>query len=130
LLNTATLRLPDALRYPLLLDAELLGVMMLTHMLRLVREVFQAAPSLRDALEERLIEVLIDEIGHVSYNRLQLNASGCALAKAILPLVAWGIGCPVLEARALGLFPLPLREVFAFEMKRLPDTIRRSAFIA
>ncbi|MGH8606044.1 MAG: hypothetical protein ACREX9_01060 [Gammaproteobacteria bacterium] len=130
LLNTATLRLPDALRYPLLLDAELLGVMMLTHMLRLLREVFEAAPSLRDALEERLIDVLIDEIGHVSYNRLQLNAYGCALAKALLPLVAWGIGCPVAEARALGLFPIPLRDVFAFEMKQLPDAIRRSAFIA
>lgn len=129
-LNTATLRLPDAVRYPLLLNAELLGVMMLTHMLRLVREVFKSAPSLRDALEERLIEVLIDEIGHVSYNRLQLNAWGCALAKALLPLTAVGIGCPVAEARALGLFPIPLRDVFTFEMNQLPDAIRRAAFIA
>jgi hypothetical protein len=104
--------------------------MMLTHMLRLLREVFKAAPSLRDALEERLIEVLIDEIGHVSYNRLQLNAWGCGLAKAILPLTAVGIGCPVAEARALGLFPIPLRDVFAFEMNQLPDAIRRAAFIA
>jgi hypothetical protein len=104
--------------------------MMLAHMLRLLREVFKAAPSLRDALEERLIEVLIDEIGHVSYNRLQLNAWGCALAKAMLPLISVGIGCPVTEARALGLFPIPLRDVFAFEMNQLPDAIRRAAFIA
>jgi hypothetical protein len=102
--------------------------MMLTHMLRLVREVFKSAPSLRDALEERLIEVLIDEIGHVSYNRL--NAWGCALAKAFLLLIAVGIGCPVAEARVLGLFPIPLRDVFAFEMNQLPDAIRRAAFIA
>lgn len=129
-LNTATLRLPDALRYPLLLDAELLGVIMLTHMLRLLREVFKSAPSLRDALEERLIEVLIDEIGHVSYNRLQLKPWGCALAKAFLPLIAVGIGCPVREAKVLGLFPLPLADVLAFEMKNLPAAIRRSAFIA
>lgn len=76
------------------------------------------------------IEVLIDEIGHVSYNRLQLNPWGGALAKAFLLLIAVGIGCPVREAKVLGLFPLPLADVLAFEMKNLPAAMRRSAFIA
>ena len=90
----------------------------------------KATPTLCDALEERLIDVLIDEIGHVTYNRLQLNSWGLAQAKLCLPLVAVGIGSPVGEARALGLFPVPWRDVFTFEMKQIPEEIRRQAFIA
>ena len=129
-INTATLRLPDVIRYPLLLVAEFLGVIMLLRMLRSLREIFKATPPLCDALEERLIDVLIDEIGHVTYNRLQLNSWGLAQAKLCLPLVAVGIGSPVGEARALGLFPVPWRDVFTFEMKQIPEEIRRQAFIA
>lgn len=102
ILNTATLRLPDFFRYPLVLVAEFLGVVMMSRMLRSVREIFQTTPPLRDGLEERLIEVLIDEIGHVSYNRLQLDSRGLALARALLPAVALGIGRPVEEAEVLG----------------------------
>ena len=130
ILNIATLRLPDFFRYPLVLVAEFLGVVMMSRMLRSVREIFQTTPPLRDDLEERLIEVLIDEIGHVSYNRLQLDSRGLALARALLPAVALGIGRPVEEAEVLGLFPIPWKAVFTFEMRHLPAEIRRCASIA
>ena len=60
-------------------------------------------PVSRDAVEERLIDVIIDEVGHVSYNRLCLGPLGLAQARMLCPIVAAGLGDVVPEFRTSGL---------------------------
>ena len=59
---------------PVVLVAELLGTIYFLDLLRVAREVLRDLPVVRDAVEERLTDVLIDEIGHVSFNRLRLGS--------------------------------------------------------
>ena len=71
---------------PIILVAELLGTIYFLDLLRVAREVLRDVPVVRDAVEERLIDVIIDEIGHVSYNRLCLGSMGLAQAQDALPV--------------------------------------------
>lgn len=45
------------------------------------RTILKHAPSVRDAIEEHLIEILIDEIGHVSFQRLSMGRAGLTLTR-------------------------------------------------
>jgi hypothetical protein len=115
---------------PLVLASELVGTLYFMDLLRVTREVLRDAPVVRDAIEERLTEVIIDEIGHVSFNRIGLGSAGLFHARMLLPIVAAGLYDAVPEFKALGLRlaesadrPLKLRA-------ELPEEIRRRAFFA
>jgi hypothetical protein len=129
-LVSAIVKLPALFTVPLTLDAEILGVIAFQRLLPVIGRVFRDNPALRDALEERVIEVLVDEIGHISYNRLLLTPRRLELARALLPAVALGQGGFLPEATILGVFPIPWGEVFSFELKSLPQEVRRQAFLA
>ena len=90
-----------------------------------VRELFKHDPEVRDALEERVMEVLIDEIGHVSFNRLCLGPLGMMQAKAVLPLAARAMANAIPEFRVLDLKPSADFGALA----KLPEEVRRRSFI-
>jgi hypothetical protein len=114
---------------PIILVAELLGTTYFLDLLRVAREVLRDLPEVRDAVEERLIDVIIDEVGHVSYNRLCLGPLGLAQARMICPIVAAGLGDVVPEFRTLGLTLGTNVDRPLFE-RELPEQVRREAFFA
>jgi hypothetical protein len=123
--------LPDFLARPITLAGEMMGVLVFLKLLDAARTVLSDAPSVRDAVEERLMEILIDEIGHVSFQRLSMGRAGLALTKALLPIVALGLARSIPEVRALGAIPhAPVESITALAQHGLPETVRRNAFFA
>ncbi len=122
--------LPEAAARPVTLAGEILGIATFLRLAGAVRRVFRAAPEVRDALEERVTEVLIDEVGHMSYNRLLAGQGGFAALRAILPVVALGTRGALPEAERLGILPVPVREAASFDLSSLPEEVRRRAFVA
>lgn len=93
---------PELISRPITLCGEIMAVMMFSKMLISAQEILRHDPELRDTIEERIIEVLVDEIGHISFNRLHMNASALAHTRLIFPVVAKGLANIVPELRALG----------------------------
>jgi len=123
--------LPAFLARPLTLAGEMMGVLVFLKLLDAARTVLADVPSVRDAIEERLIEILIDEIGHVSFQRLSMGRAGLAVTKALLPIVARGLASSIPEVRALGAMPrAPVEGFTALARQGLPETVRRNAFFA
>jgi hypothetical protein len=123
--------LPAFLARPLTLAGEMMGVLVFQKLLDAARTVLADVPSVRDAIEERLIEILIDEIGHVSFQRLSMGRAGLAVTKALLPIVARGLASSIPEVRALGAMPrAPVEGFTALARQGLPETVRRNAFFA
>jgi hypothetical protein len=122
---------PTSLARPLILASEVLGVLMFINLLEKTRSVLRHDPELRDSVEERLCEVLTDEIGHVSYNRACVGPIGMAQARAILPMVAIGLSRAFPEMNALGAMSSASGEdVTSLVAGRgLPEQVVRSAFV-
>jgi hypothetical protein len=123
---------PAFMARPLTMAAEVLGVCVFLNLLEKSHEVLRHDPELRDAVEERLCEILVDEIGHVSFNRACLGAAGLAQARVALPVVARGLSGVVPELRLLGVASLASEgEVTALASgKRLPEHVVKSAFLS
>jgi hypothetical protein len=122
--------LPEVAGRPVTLVGEILGIVTFERMIGAVRRIFHDRPALRDALEERIMEVLIDELGHVSFNRLLARRGTFGAARAILRAAALATQGAMPEAELLGIFPLPARELSRFDPACLPGEVRRRAFIA
>jgi len=122
--------LPQTLARPLTLAGEIMGVLTFLELLDVARRVLAHAPEVRDAVEERLCEILIDELGHVSFQRLCMGPIGLLQAKALLPMVAFGLKGAIPEVSALGArFSSPLARIDALAADDLPETVRKRAFI-
>jgi hypothetical protein len=121
---------PEAIARPLTLAAEVLGAVSFLNLLHAARQIFGADPELRDAVEERLTDVLIDEIGHISFNRMCLNERGLERARSFLPWVARGLGGAIPEFNALGLEVSSRSVDDILGSRRLPEAVRQAAFIA
>jgi len=116
---------------PLTLAGEIIGVLVFLNLLDVARTVLKDDPEVRDAVEERLMEILIDELGHVTYQRVCMGPAGLAQTKALLPFVAGGLANAVPEVRLLGATPrTPVATVAALDPSHLPDAVRRRAFVA
>jgi hypothetical protein len=130
-LISGILHAPDVVARPLTLAGEILGTMVILNLLEATGRVFRDEPVLRDAIEERLTDVLVDEIGHVSFNRLCLGPAGLAQARLLLPIVATGLGNSVPEIGLLGAAQSRASaERFAATVRRLPAAVRDNAFFA
>jgi hypothetical protein len=112
------------------LVAELVGTIYFLDLFRVAREVLHDLPVVRDAVEQRLTEVIVDEIGHVSCSRLCLGPLRLAQARTLCPIVAAGLRDVVPELRALGLQLGANVDRPLFERSELPDQVRRHAFFA
>ncbi len=120
--------LPQFLSRPLVLAGEILGTIMFMNLLQVSERVLKHDPELRDGVQERLTEILVDELGHVSFNRMCLGGAGLAQARALVPMVALALRSTIPEYSALGLVPSPDTQVIA--PTSLPEVVRRTAYLA
>lgn len=121
---------PTFIMHPLAMAAEMMGVASFHRLLRATRTTMAGQPELRDALEERLMEVLTDEVGHMSYNRLRIGPMGMAAVRMLVPplLLAFRNTLPELDRLCGG--PMTVEEVSALSFDHLPEAARRRAFVA
>ncbi len=119
---------PKALFHPVLLASEVAGVFTFNWMLEKVREVFRDQPGLKEALEERLMEILVDELGHIAFNRMAVGPTGMSAAKSMAPHVAAAAGRMHKEFSALGWDRQTLSGFDRFDYTSLPEEARRRAF--
>jgi hypothetical protein len=123
---------PEFMSRPLTLVGEILGTLVFLNLLDKCRDVLRHDPELRDSVEERISEIMIDEIGHISFNRMCLGAAGLAQARVLLPIVAMGLARTSPELRALG----AMSSASGSEMtaltsgKGLPEHVRKAAFFS
>jgi hypothetical protein len=124
--------LPTSIARPLSLAGEILGTLIFIKMLDVARVVLKGAPEVRDAVEERLVEICVDERGHVSYNRMQMGPAALAETRMLLPVVARSLVLALPEVVATGAFPTRLWEdlPLAADPKRMPSVIREQCFVA
>jgi hypothetical protein len=122
---------PMVLSRPLVLASEVLAVLMFMNLLEKSRVVLRHDPELRDGVEERLCEIITDEIGHMSFNRAGLGAAGMAQARMLLPMVAMGMSGAFPEMNALGTMSAASGDEVASLTtgRRLPEQVVKSAFI-
>ena len=123
---------PDFLARPLTLAGEIVGTLLFVNLLEWVRQNLGHDSQLRDAIEERIIDVLIDEIGHISYNRMHMGALALAQTRAVLPFALGGVTSVAPELALLGVLPKhPGRSIASlYASNRLPESIRKQAFFA
>lgn len=126
----ALVHAPRALFHPVLLGAEIAGVYAFNWLLQRVKTLFPDAPEVRESMERRLIEVLVDEVGHIAFNRVLVGATGRAVGKVIAQQVTWThqFGSP--ELVALGFGKDVVGRLNTFDLVDLPDEVRRRAFFA
>jgi hypothetical protein len=123
---------PTAIARPLIFASEVLGVLVFSNLLEKSRKILSHDPELRDAVEERLSEVLVDEIGHVSFNRACLGAAGIAQARLLLPVVATAMSGTIPELKALGTMTSGSGDELArlVSGRLIPEHVSRSAFVS
>lgn len=119
---------PKALFHPILLAAEIGGVFMFNWMLQRLGEVFRDEPALRESLEARMVEILIDEVGHLAFNRLAVGPWGMSTARKLAPHVAHGTTDATPEFKALGWTSSTADAIPSFELSHLPEEVLRRAF--
>lgn len=127
-LIAALIHAPKSLFHPVLLGAEVGGIFAFNWMLIRVRSIFADQPEVRASLEERLIEILADEIGHVAFNRLAVGPRGMAMARWLAPEVADRAAGETREFKALGWTKATLADFDRFDFMSLPEEARRRAF--
>jgi hypothetical protein len=120
-------KMPQRFFHSVLLAAEFSGIYMFNTLLHATRRVLHDQPEVRDAMEERLCAVLVDEIGHVAYNRLALGSGGLRLARWLYPLVQKSVASQP-EFQALRHFAGDAPSVAELDYKHLPEEVRRQAF--
>lgn len=116
---------PAHLARPLTLAGELMGVATFLGLLEAAGRVIENG-EVRDAFEERISEVLVDEIGHVGLLRLSMGGFGLLETRALLPFVGLGVGNALPELAALGVTTSPR----GLSFDRMPEGVRKSAFFA
>ncbi len=119
---------PAALFHPILLASEISGVFTFNWMLNRLARAFPDDPAVREAMEARLIEVLVDEVGHIAYNRIACGALGIRVARPLAAAVNRGVRTIVPEIEALGLDRQARRTIASFDLQSLPEEVRRRAW--
>ncbi len=129
LLIGALVHMPTVFFHPVVLSAEIAGVHMFNWMLGRVKSLFRDQPAVRESMERRLIEVLIDEVGHIAFNRVLVGALGRSVARPLAKLVARS--APIgREMAALGYRRSEIGSIDRFDFSSLPREVRHHAFFA
>jgi hypothetical protein len=80
-------RLPDPLALPVILCGEVAGAVGFALMREQIPALFGDEPDVAARLNELLTEILVDELGHVIFNRAMLGQVGLTAARLALPFV-------------------------------------------
>ena len=83
----AMIRLPQKFALPLILCAEFVATVVFRLLLDTGRELFAHDAPLWSRLSTLLEQIMIDEVGHVSYCRARLGPMGLKTARALLPAI-------------------------------------------
>ncbi|MFT3712142.1 MAG: hypothetical protein QM817_31245 [Archangium sp.] len=126
----ALVHAPRSLFHPVLLGAEIAGVFAFNWMLERLSSLFPEAPAVRESMEQRLHEVLVDEVGHIAFNRVLVGAPGRAVARSIASQVVWAQQLTSPELKALGFDSSVLSRMSTFDLSSLPAEVQRRAFFA
>lgn len=120
-------RFPAWMFHPVLLGSEISGVYSFNWLLNRVQTLFKDDPQVRESMEERLLDILVDEIGHIAYNRIVLGR-GMGAARKIAGLVTDGQRVMTPEMLALGFDNEVMKGVANFDYADLPQSARDAAF--
>ncbi|MEZ4237467.1 MAG: hypothetical protein R3F59_15235 [Myxococcota bacterium] len=121
---------PPALFHPVLLGSEIAGVFSFNWLLSRLDTLFPDDPAVRESMARRLVEILVDEVGHIAFNRLALAGGGLPAVRPIARAVLAGQEQMSPEMVALG-FDADARRAFErFDLRDLPEEVRRRAFFA
>jgi hypothetical protein len=123
---------PMAIARPLTLAGEIIATLMFTKLIAVTERVLEHDPETRDAVLERILEICVDERGHISYNRLLMGSADLAQARLILPMTARIMSTVFPEVVALGAYPTDImRELpLLTDPRRLPSEVQRQSFVA
>lgn len=121
-------KFPPSLFHPVLLAAEISGVYSFNWLLKRLSTLYPDDPEIRESMERRLIEILIDEVGHIAYNRIAVGPKGLQFAKAMGAQMLEGNAINTPEIPALGFDPSARRDVASFDFLDLPEEVRRKAW--
>lgn len=127
LLMLALANFPPCLFHPVLIGAEISGVFTLNWMLERLSSLFPNDPGVRESMEQRLIEVLIDEVGHVAYNRICVGPLGLRAAKPLAAGVSQSHDQMTPELIALG-YAEHRKQLDDFDFMSLPAEVRERAW--
>jgi len=121
---------PKPLFHPVLYGAEVAGVYVFNWTLKQISRWIRDDPKLVEALEQRLIEVLVDEMGHVAFNRLVLGEPGRKLGRFLAGQTLRGLPVMTPELKPVGFDSNALRDFARFDLPDLPEEVRRRGFFA
>jgi hypothetical protein len=126
----ALAHVPGRLFNSVILASEGVALYTVNAVLQATRRILKDHPAVRDAIEERIFNVMIDEIGHVTFNRYASGPLGVSFARSIYPLVKHGfsIGPEYREICAYVADDLP--PISEFDLGHLPEEVRNRGFFA
>lgn len=119
---------PPSLFHPVLLGAEVAGVFSFNWLLNRVHTLFPDDPAIRESMEERLVQILVDEVGHIAFNRIALGSKGFGAAKTVAAGVLKSQERMTPELKHLGLDAEARTALDTFDLDALPEEVRRAAF--
>ncbi len=119
---------PGLFFHPILLASEIAGVFSFNWMLRRVGEIFRDQPAVRESMEQRLMEILVDEVGHVAFNRMAVGPTGLEVARRLSVGVLEGVSGTTPEYKALGLNADVMGKLSGFDLHQLPEEVLRRAY--
>ena len=119
---------PPALFHPILLGAEVAGVFVFNWLLERSRDLFPDHPEIRESMEQRLIEILIDEVGHIAFNRIAVGNTGVRIALPLANQVTKAQEAMNPELIGLGFDADARSNIRGFDYMNLPAEVRSRAF--
>lgn len=129
LLMFALASFPPSLFHPILVGAEISGVFTLCWLLSRLGRLFPNDPGVRESMERRIIEVLIDEVGHVAYNRICVGSAGLRAGRLLAGAVSKSHDEMTPELNALG-YGEARKGLASFDYSDLPEEVRNKAWFA
>ena len=121
---------PKSLFHPILFGAEVSGIYMFNWLMRQIKTLITDQPELVEALEERLIDIMIDEVGHIAFNRLVMGEQGRQLGRFLAGQIVQTLPRMTMELNAMDFDPTKARDFLEFDYLSLPEEVRRRSFFA
>ncbi len=121
---------PKNLFHPILFGAEVSGIYMFNWLMLALKKYIPNQPELVEALEQRLIEIMIDEVGHITFNRLVMGNSQRALGRFLARQTVQTHPQMTTELSAMEYAPARDKDFERFDYLSLPEEVRQRSFFA